>query len=111
MNNDLSHLLKRRKQLDAMIFRLEQRIKAAKKLIEIDCVFCKTLHKIGELTYIQTHWYTPPRGCTEGDYWNEGEGEFKCPACGQLNRMTYRKPEFEKLKYSFKDIEKTYDRR
>lgn len=111
MNNSLPHLMECKKRLITAMTRLDNRISSAKKLIEIDCVFCKTLHKIGELTYIQTHWYTPPRGCTEGDYWNEGEGEFKCPSCGQLNRMTYRKPEFEKLKYSFKDIEKTYDRR
>jgi hypothetical protein len=37
--------------------------------------------QIRSLTYIQTHWYETPYGCTGGDLWREGEGQFDCPKC------------------------------
>lgn len=32
----------------------------------VDCPSCKESFAIYESEYIQTHWYTPPRGCTGG---------------------------------------------
>lgn len=71
---------------------------------------CGTFIPIGELTYIQTKWYTPPRGCSEGDYWNDGEGQFDCPKCGNRNRM-YKREVYENYKRSFGHIEVSYDER
>jgi hypothetical protein len=71
---------------------------------------CGALHPIKDLTYIQTHWYVSPYGCTGGGYWNEGEGAFVCPTCGHRNRL-YASPAVEKLKPYFKTVEKEYDRR
>ena len=71
---------------------------------------CGQTSKIKDLTYIQTHWYVSPSGCTGGDYWNEGEGQFKCPHCDQTNRL-YNKPDITKLKYHFKEIVDTQDDR
>lgn len=68
---------------------------------------CGALHAIKDLTYIQTHWYTRPHGCSGGDYWNQGEGQFICPSCGHRNRL-YATPEVQKMKRHFKSIEDTY---
>lgn len=70
---------------------------------------CGQALEIGELEYIQTHWYTPPHGCSGGDYWNLGEGQFVCPHCGHLNRL-YDRPEIEGLKRLFKSVVDQYDR-
>lgn len=70
---------------------------------------CGVHHKVSDLKFVQTYWYTPPSGCTEGDYWNLGEGQFKCPSCGTLNRL-YERPEVEALKPYFKFVEERYDR-
>ncbi len=69
----------------------------------IRCNGCEDSHKIGDLAAIQTHWYTPPRGCTEGDYWGEGELQFICPETGIINRLlfnNYDVPWEERGKYS-----------
>lgn len=55
----------------------------------IKCGACGNFHRIGSLEAIQTHWYTPPSGCTEGDYWNEGELRFVCPETGIVNRLLF----------------------
>src|SRR3989344_6878999 len=59
------------------------------KIRKIKCGVCEDSHKIGDLTAIQTHWYTPPRECVEGDYWNEGELQFVCPETGIINRLLF----------------------
>lgn len=64
---------------------------------------CGMAAKIGELTYIQTYWYESPHGCTGGDHWHAGDGEWKCTHCSKLNRL-YDKPEIQKLKHLFKDV-------
>ena len=70
---------------------------------------CGAKLPISDLEYIQTHWYTGPTGCSEGDYWNEGEGQFVCPVCGKLNRLCDR-PEVVALKTSFKSIKDIHDK-
>ena len=68
---------------------------------------CGHLFPVKVLTYIQTHWYTEPYGCTGGDYWNSGEGQFICPNCGHKNRL-YASPEVTALKHVFKAVEDVY---
>ena len=58
---------------------------------------------VKEVTYIQTHWYETPSGCSGGDMWHEGEGQFNCPCCGHLNR-TYNRKEIQTLKPHFKNV-------
>ena len=70
---------------------------------------CGAQFPVSQLTYIQTHWYTPQSGGTDGDYWNSGEGQFICPACGHKNRL-YERPEVDTLKKFFAKVEDTYDR-
>jgi len=70
---------------------------------------CNKGTQIGRLTYIRTHWYERPSGCSDGDRWHEAEGQFICPKCRHKNRL-YDRPEFEKLQSYFKDIKKVYDK-
>jgi len=56
---------------------------------KIDCEGCHKSHQIKNLVLIQTRWYTPPSGCTEGDYWNEGEMQFICPETNVINRLLF----------------------
>ena len=55
----------------------------------IQCGGCNKHHPINALTAIQTHFYVPPRGHTEGDYWSEGELQFVCPKTGIINRLLF----------------------
>lgn len=64
---------------------------------------------VGQIVYIQTHWYTPPSGCSGGDYWNNGEGQFICPKCGVENRL-YERPQVEALREYFKEVQSVYGR-
>lgn len=48
---------------------------------ELICPKCETQHEIKDLTYICTHFYVAPSGCTDGDYWCEGEGNTFCTNC------------------------------
>jgi len=68
---------------------------------------CGKFFRVSTLTYIQTHWYTPPFSCSGGDYWNQGEGQFVCPGCGAMNRL-YERPEVEKMKHLFASTEDTH---
>ena len=70
---------------------------------------CGATLPISDLEYIQTYWYTGPTGCSEGDYWKEGEGQFVCPECGKLNRL-YDRPEVAALKTSFKSIKDIHEK-
>lgn len=70
---------------------------------------CGMAMEVRELTYLQTHWYEPPHGCTGGDYWSPGEGQFVCIHCGVRNRLYNRKP-IEALKDHFKGVQQEYAR-
>ena len=69
----------------------------------VTCWFCGLHHMVGGLTYVQTHWYVRPYGCTDGDYWKQGEGQWDCPACGNNNRL-YDKPGIVVLKRLFAKV-------
>jgi hypothetical protein len=92
----------------------EKALQAQLKLTRVSCV--KNVHGLGcgksipinEIEFLQTHWYVRPSGCTEGDYWKEGEGQYICPHCKHLNRL-YNRPEIMKLKHLFKSIKNIHD--
>lgn len=48
---------------------------------------CKGLFAVKDCEYVQTYWYTDPHGCSGGDYWSPGEGQWICPGCGTRNRL------------------------
>lgn len=68
---------------------------------------CDTELAVSDLVFIRTHWYTSPSGCSDGDYWNTGEGQFECPQCGVINRL-YERPQVDELQPYFKETKDTY---
>jgi len=69
---------------------------------------CGEMSRLGNLTYIQTHVYVEPSGCSGGDYWRLGEGQWACPRCGHVNRL-YASPAIEQMKHSFRVVEDRHD--
>jgi len=55
----------------------------------LPCASCGRRHQIGKLDAIATHWYVEPSGCTDGDYWLEGEWHFVCPETSVRNRLLF----------------------
>jgi hypothetical protein len=113
------------RKLEKEILKLQAELEKAKKHVLILCFWCGKRTKVKNLTFIQTHWYEEPWGCTGGDNWNPGEGKYICPKCGQENRLIEKRTwaykgqppleiiqrETEKalsLKHHFKEIKDTY---
>lgn len=94
--------------------KIQTKITKHKKNTLVQCVNncqglgCGMRHKIKDLEYIQTHWYESPHGCTGGDTWHSGEGNFICPHCEHRNRL-YDRPEIQDLKHLFKITRDEYD--
>lgn len=86
---------------------LQTQIDDLKRRTVLTCPHCDQDEQIQNLVYIQTHGYTPPRGCTEGDYWNEGEGQYECPHCKNRLRL-YKAPQIEAMKRLFKEVVNEY---
>ncbi len=82
LEDQLAELHQQKKQI---LKKIDKRNKNRK----IKCEGCEGSHEIGDLTAIQSYWYTPPRGCTEGDYWNQGELRFICPETSIINRLLF----------------------
>jgi hypothetical protein len=79
----------------------------------ITCACCGKKTKLKNLTLLQTHWYEGPYGCTGGDRWHQGEKQYECPKCGQVNRGLDEKwprcnPSIEKLARYFGNRENVY---
>ena len=69
---------------------------------------CGANQRIKDTTYLQTHWYETPTGCTGGDMWHRGEGRWVCNRCGKENRL-YDKPEVMNLKGLFAEVLEVYE--
>lgn len=107
-------IIRRRQDLIDELAQINSYINAQKSKTITTCMSsnygagCGAELVIGDLTYLQTHWYEPPYGCTGGDNWHPGEGNFVCPHCGQRNRL-YNRQDIQDLKYHFKNIEDIYE--
>lgn len=71
-----------------------------RKGVLLNCGSCRNMQPLAESVRIQTHYYTPPRGCTGGDYWSTGEVQVPCNACGIRMRLNFeckelQQPEWE----------------
>lgn len=112
--NRLLEVQKKLSELDAARAALKAEEDACLACTEVTCTSssegrgCGVKTEIKKLTYIQTHWYVEPYGCTGGGFWREGEGRFKCPHCGTVNRL-YDRPEVQNLKRHFAGVEDAYD--
>jgi hypothetical protein len=93
------------KQLEELQEQAQQvisKINDKKARQKIKCSACDKYHAIQSLTAIQTHFYIEPHGCTDGDYWKEGEMQFICPETNVINRLlfdNYDVPWEERNKY------------
>lgn len=111
----LDELTAARSAKQAEIAELTARIDALRKQTLVKCSNnnygkgCGQALEIGELEYLQTHWYESPHGCMGGDTWHSDEGQFDCPHCGHRNRL-YNRPEIEKLKHLFASVKDVYDK-
>ncbi len=79
-NEKLDSLNKEKEKLNSII-------KKARGNRELTCLHCNSNYKIKELIYIQTYWFKPPSGCTEGGYPIAQEGYFICSNCNTRNRF------------------------
>lgn len=95
--------------LDAERVEVTREIDDLLSYMEVECTGnnhgrgCGKKTLVRELVYIQTHYYVEPHGCSGGDYWVPGEGNFDCPHCGHRNRLYDRKP-IEALKRLFRGV-------
>lgn len=89
MSQALKSSLLELKALNEQAKKLTARIEVERSRLLFQCACCPSKHAIRECVAIQTHWYTPPRGCTEGDYWNPGEIHILCPVTGHANRVLF----------------------
>lgn len=48
------------------------------------CGYCKDVRPVKERVAVQTNYYVPPSGCSDGGYWCPGEVQWDCEKC--LNR-------------------------
>lgn len=100
--NTMEQLLKQKQHAQDELDRIQRLIEQRESRTLVQCQ-CRLAFPIGELEYIQTQWYVPPHGCTGGDYWKDGEGRWKCPECGRVNRL-YDKPDIEAKKWLFRSV-------
>lgn len=111
----LKELEEEKKRLEILLLILDKKID--KKLSETIVLCTNNNHGKGcgmgmyikDLEYIQTYWYESPYGCTGGDNWYQGEGNFNCPHCGHRNRL-YDRKEIQELKHLFKSTVEEYER-
>lgn len=106
---ELIKLEKLKQQTEEFLKTVDKRLKDEQSKIIIICDNCKNEEMIGNIEYIQTHYYVSPYSCTSGDYWVSDEGQFLCLKCNKINRL-YKKPEYEELKNRFKNILETFER-
>lgn len=73
---------------DSALRVMQARLDAHRQARTIACA-CGGAHPIGELALIVTHYYHEPHGCTDGDYWSEGDWVFRCPQTGVRNLLCF----------------------
>lgn len=68
--------------------KLRQQLETQRSNKQFKCV-CGKMHRIKNCVVIQTHWYVPPSGCTEGAYWKQSELQIVCPDTDIKNRLLF----------------------
>lgn len=79
-------------KIEKQIKELKTKLEAAKKALKFECMGCHKKTSISKLELIVEQFYVPPRGCSDGDYWTEGENPdfyVKCPKCNKEIRYYY----------------------
>lgn len=76
-----------KKQIDKLVQRKVQAIR--NQYFQCNWKSCGKRSQLHTCIYIQTHYYIPPHGCTEGDYWLPGEVNIICPKCKTRHRLIH----------------------
>lgn len=86
---EIDEILQRLEILEYQAAALRKGLDEARSRLTIVCVACSIKEQIKNIVVIQTLWYDPPRGCTEGACWNYGELNYICPHCHYRNRFLF----------------------
>lgn len=94
MSTALARIDRQKARLEAMLDSLnERRIHAIRDQDWICRVKgCGKSSLLSGVVLLRTHWYTPPHGCSGGDYWTAGERNLICPKCSVRHRMIEQDP-------------------
>lgn len=83
MKKELEQLVEKAARLRDSIYKL---VVARVRRVVIKCSLCRKGTQLSNRSFLQDWWYTSPRGCNEGDYWNKTETSLChifCPKCGK----------------------------
>ncbi len=69
------------KKAEAALEKALTKKNAALKDATAKCRFCGKRSKLSSIDLIQTHYYIPPSGCSDGAYWTPSELNWMCPKC------------------------------
>ncbi|CAN5117554.1 hypothetical protein BH11PAT3_BH11PAT3_2380 [soil metagenome] len=100
---EVINLLNRKEELEKShkekVLGLKRAIQNVARASEFACVYCKKASPLSLWSFVQSRWYTPPSGCTDGAYWNDTEPKcchIMCPHCTKQNYL-YVHPQLEEI--------------
>ena len=88
-------LEKQLKKLEEEKNQIMERIDERNSKRKIECRACESAHQIKDLELIQTQEYVKPSGCTDGDYYIDGEMQYICPKTRIINRILFDNSDVE----------------
>lgn len=108
--NIIQQKLETLKQQEVKLLKQLDTQRSNKKFV---CV-CGKRHKIKDCEILQSYYYHPPHGCTEGDYYSESDMYIPCPDVKVLNRLLFTSVwtivPWEKRKHYDYDVERQFSR-
>ncbi len=84
----MSLAIKRLAELELEAKKLRAKIDVERANKTILCG-CGALHKVKDCDAVNSMYYVPPSGCSEGAYWTYQEKHVVCPVTGHRNRLLY----------------------
>jgi hypothetical protein len=95
MSTALARIDRQKARLEAMLASLNERRILAIRDQDWVCRArkCGQSSLLSSVVLVRTHWYTPPHGCSGGDYWTAGERNLICPKCSVRHRMIAQDPQ------------------
>lgn len=103
---DVADTLLELKFAEQHVAELKQQLNKIRSKRSILCGSCGHANRICDTVLMRTKYYVPPRGCSEGDYWLEGEWQFSCQGCSKINRCFFDGPLRKEREDLFKSIYK-----
>lgn len=85
----MTNIRRQIEELDEQRAQLLKDLDAQRSRKRFVCACCKHSHAIRDCDAIQTHWYTHPSGCSDGDFWSTGEVQIICPKTNHKNRVMF----------------------